>query len=103
LYATILGIAAPWDVVLVELDERAKVVDVWLEEPSARSFGCPECRSSSPLYDHPERSWRLEPESANVALTRSTTDTTSGRPCDPLTRKSQYAEQPTQFPEDPIL
>lgn len=30
LYATILGIGAPWEVVRVELDDRAKAVDVWL-------------------------------------------------------------------------
>ena len=58
LYATILGIAAPWDVTRVELDDRAKTVHVWLEEQSGTSFVCPECQTTSPLYDHVDRSWR---------------------------------------------
>ena len=58
LYATILGIAAPWEVTRVELDDRAKAVHVWLEEQSGASFVCPECQTVSPLYDHVERSWR---------------------------------------------
>jgi hypothetical protein len=49
LYATILGIAAPWDVTRVELDDRAKVVYVWLEEQSGTPFVCPECQAISPL------------------------------------------------------
>jgi hypothetical protein len=31
LYATILGIAPPWEVVRVELDDAAKAVHVWLD------------------------------------------------------------------------
>ena len=58
LYATILGIAAPWEVARVELDDHAKAVHVWLEERSGTTFTCPECQRVSPLYDHVERSWR---------------------------------------------
>ena len=58
LYATILGISAPWDVTRVELDERAKVVHVWLEERSGTLFRCPDCQATAPRYDHVERSWR---------------------------------------------
>jgi transposase len=58
LYATILKIAAPWDVIRVELDDRIKAVHVWLEERSGAPFVCPECQAISPLYDHVERSWR---------------------------------------------
>jgi transposase len=58
LYATILGIAAPWDVLRVELDDAAKAVHVWLEERSETSFACPDCGAVSPLHDHVERSWR---------------------------------------------
>ena len=58
LYATILGIAAPWDVSRVELDDAAKTVHVWLEERPAMSFACPDCGAVSPLHDHVERSWR---------------------------------------------
>jgi transposase len=58
LYATILGIAPPWDVTRVELDDAAKVVHVWLEEQTGTSFTCPECLAISPLHDHVERRWR---------------------------------------------
>jgi transposase len=58
LYATILGIGAPWDVVRVELDDAAKAVHVWLEERAGTPFACPECQTLSPLHDHVERSWR---------------------------------------------
>src|SRR6266571_1603698 len=58
LYATILGIGAPWDVVRVELDDTAKAVHVWLEERPETTFTCPECQTVSPLHDHVERSWR---------------------------------------------
>src|SRR5581483_9234879 len=58
LYATILGIAAPWEVSRVELDDAAKAVHVWLEERPATSFTCPDCDAVAPLHDHVERSWR---------------------------------------------
>jgi hypothetical protein len=43
LYATILGIGAPWEVVRPELDDAAKAVHVWLAERAGRTFSCPEC------------------------------------------------------------
>jgi transposase len=58
LYATILGIAAPWEVARVELDDAAKAVHVWLAEQGGTPFTCPECQAISPLHDHVERSWR---------------------------------------------
>lgn len=58
LYATILGIAPPWEVTRVELDDTAKAVHVWLEARSGTTFACPECQTISPLHDHVERSWR---------------------------------------------
>jgi len=58
LYATILGIAPPWDVIRVELDDSAKAVHVWLEERAGTSFTCPECQTISPLHDHVDRRWR---------------------------------------------
>jgi len=58
LYATILGIAPPWEVTRVELDDHAKAVHVWLEARSGTTFACPECQTISPLHDHVERSWR---------------------------------------------
>jgi transposase len=58
LYATILGIAPPWAVDRVELDDAAKAVHVWLKARSGTTFACPECQTISPLHDHVERSWR---------------------------------------------
>jgi transposase len=58
LYATILGIAPPWNVSRVELDDAAKAVHVWLEERAGTTFACPECHTIAPRYDHVERSWR---------------------------------------------
>jgi transposase len=58
LYATILGIAPPWEVTRVELDDRANAVHAWLEARSGTTFACPECQTISPLHDHVERSWR---------------------------------------------
>jgi transposase len=58
LYATILGVALPWDVERVVLDDAAKAVHVWLEAGSRTTFACPECQTISPLHDHVERSWR---------------------------------------------
>lgn len=58
LYATILGMQAPWDVERVELRETEQAVHVWVREASGTSFGCPECTAPSPIYDHVERVWR---------------------------------------------
>lgn len=58
LYATILGIAPPWDVTRVELDDAVKAVHVWLEERAGTSLRCPECQTVSPIHDHVERRWR---------------------------------------------
>jgi hypothetical protein len=57
-YAAILGIAAPWDVVRVELDDAAKAVHVWPEARPETSFCCPESQALAPGYDHVERRWR---------------------------------------------
>lgn len=58
LYETILGIARPWEVERVELDDTAKAVHVWLAEQAGSTFTCPDCQTISPLYDHVERNWR---------------------------------------------
>ncbi len=58
LYATILGITRPWDVVRVQLDDPGKAVHVWLEEEAGASFVCSECQAAAPIYDHVERRWR---------------------------------------------
>lgn len=58
LYATILGMQAPWDVERVELRETEQAVHVWVREQSGTRFGCPECAATSPIHDHVERMWR---------------------------------------------
>ena len=58
LYATILGMEAPWGVERVELREVEQAVHVWVREHADSTFGCPECAAPSPIYDHVERSWR---------------------------------------------
>ena len=40
-----VGIASPWEVERVELDDSAKVVYVWLEARSGTTFACPDCQT----------------------------------------------------------
>lgn len=58
LYATILGLQAPWDVERVELREAEQVVHVWVRAQAGTQFVCPECGATGPIYDHGDRSWR---------------------------------------------
>ena len=58
LYATILGIRAPWKVQDVELDPGAERVTVHIWHSPSLVLRCPECRKSCPGYDTRERRWR---------------------------------------------
>ena len=59
LYRHLLGLVAPWDAIRVELSVDGGRVDVWAEHPKRTRFGCPECGSALPVYDHAEeRAWR---------------------------------------------
>ncbi len=58
LYATILGMHAPWHVERVELRETEHAVHIWVREYEGAQFVCPECGADGPMYDHVERSWR---------------------------------------------
>jgi transposase len=58
LYATILGLPAPWAVERVEVRDREQVVDVWVKASTGTQFMCPECGEVRSIYDHVERSWR---------------------------------------------
>jgi transposase len=58
LYATILGVAEPWDVERVELRPEEKSVHIWVSERVGTRFTCPECGDAAPTYDHVERQWR---------------------------------------------
>src|SRR5712691_1236993 len=58
LYATILGVQAPWTVERVELDVAGGAVHVWLARTESAPAPCPECQTACPIYDHREREWR---------------------------------------------
>src|SRR5437879_9915377 len=58
LYATILGVQAPWTVERVELDVAGGAVHVWLARSEGAPAPCPECQTACPIYDHREREWR---------------------------------------------
>ena len=58
LYATILGLQAPWKVVDVDLAPDQQKVDVHVEVAGVRRLPCPECGELCPKRDHRERRWR---------------------------------------------
>lgn len=59
LYAVLLGLTPPWDVVGVRVDETEKRVDVETEHEPGTRFPCPECGLLLSVYDHaPRRAWR---------------------------------------------
>jgi transposase len=58
LFARLLALDRPWSVERVELDERAKRIEVWLHHRSNARFRCPKCAAILPIYDHVPRRWR---------------------------------------------
>src|SRR5712664_4722668 len=58
LYATILGVEAPWTVERVELDVAGGAVHVWLTRTEGAPAPCPDCQTACPIYDHRGREWR---------------------------------------------
>src|SRR2546428_12947638 len=58
LYATILGVEAPWTVERVELDVAGGAVHVWLARREDAAGQCPECQTACPIYDHRDREGR---------------------------------------------
>lgn len=59
LYQQLLGLSSPWKTSRVNLDAKARRVDVWAEHSSSATWHCPECGRKCGLYDHEsERSWR---------------------------------------------
>ena len=58
LYATILGLTAPWKVTDVDLDPKLEVVAVKVEATGRSALICPDCGESCPGYDTRERRWR---------------------------------------------
>lgn len=58
LYAAVLGVRSPWEVVDVVLDEARQSVEVRLEMKAGVEQTCPECGKPVPGYDTRERKWR---------------------------------------------
>lgn len=58
LYATILGIRAPWQVSEVQLRAAEKTVEVTVTLPNSADASCPQCGAVSPRYDTKPRRWR---------------------------------------------
>jgi transposase len=58
LYATILGVGAPWYVVDVAVRPKQEDVTVMIEAHSNVPYACPRCGKSCPGYDTRRRSWR---------------------------------------------
>ncbi len=58
LYATILGLKAPWKVTDVDLDPKLELVAVKVEAGNRSVLICPECGKDCPGYDTRHRRWR---------------------------------------------
>lgn len=58
LYATILGLTAPWKVTDVEVDSELETVSVRVEATGRSAMLCPECGKQCPGYDRRTRRWR---------------------------------------------
>jgi len=59
LYAVLLGLTSPWDVVDVLIDEAENRVDVHVDHEPGIRFPCPQCGDLLSVYDHtPVRAWR---------------------------------------------
>lgn len=58
LYATILGVGAPWYVTDVAVRPKQEDVTVMIEAHSNAQHACPNCGKASPGYDTRRRSWR---------------------------------------------
>lgn len=52
LYTKLLSLRKPWHVVRVEVNERGRRVDVWVEHEPGVQVACPECGQFGPVYDH---------------------------------------------------
>jgi transposase len=58
LYAQILGLSSPWQVVSVEVDQADAEVRVQVAPEPGTSWSCPKCGQPSPGYDSRRRRWR---------------------------------------------
>ncbi len=58
LYATLLGLKAPWEITDVEVKQPPGEVHIRVALPENTLWVCPQCVSAAPIHDHQERSWR---------------------------------------------
>jgi transposase len=58
LYATLLGLKAPWEITDVELKQPPGEVHIRVALPEGTRWVCPQCGSAAPIHDHQERHWR---------------------------------------------
>ena len=58
LYATILGIRAPWQASEVSLKATESTVEVMVSLATEAATPCPQCGRPSPRYDAKPRRWR---------------------------------------------
>lgn len=58
LYATLLGLKAPWDITDVEMKQPPGEVHIRVALPGGTLWVCPQCGSAAPIHDHQERRWR---------------------------------------------
>lgn len=58
LYATLLGLKAPWEITDVELQQPPGEVHIRVALPENTLWVCPECGAAAPIHDHQERHWR---------------------------------------------
>lgn len=58
LYATLLGLKAPWEITDVELQQPPGEVHIRVALPEGTLWVCPQCGAAAPIHDHQERRWR---------------------------------------------
>ncbi len=58
LYATLLGLKAPWEIEDIAMDRDLGEVRVRVALPAKTRWVCPDCLKPAPIHDHQERSWR---------------------------------------------
>ena len=58
LYATLLGLKAPWEITDVHLKQPPGEVHIQVALPQDTLWVRPQCNSAAPIHDHQERRWR---------------------------------------------
>lgn len=58
LFAKVLHIEEPWEIVNVEFHEQGKRLDVHIDFPKGSVFACPVCGKEAKGYDTTEKRWR---------------------------------------------